>query len=895
LCRAFMVTEAVCPDGSPDALDDLLGTFFESPDPGSGKARTDFLARHPAYAGQLQDFFADLDRMNRLTAPLRSATLSSASVTSQPVHSLPPGQVLGDFELLEVLGEGGMGVVYRARQVSLNRQVALKMIRAARIASPGQVARFRNEAETVASLDHPNVVPIYEVGEVNGQLFYSMKLIEGGNLGEHLARFQAEPRRAGQVIRDIALAIHHAHQHGILHRDLKPSNVLLDTVGRPHIVDFGLAKWIRVDTELTQSGLLVGTPSYMAPEQAEAGQDGRRTVTTATDVYGIGAVLYALLTGGPPFAGGTLLETLEQVRSHDPAAPRRLRPQMPRDLETICLKCLAKEPARRYVTAGELAEELERFLDGRPIRARPVGALGRLMKWAQRQRALAALVAVSAVSLVTFIVLVMLHNFRLQAEVRRAENSETEAKGQRLRANANYHEARETIGRMLNRLEAKRLAGLPQVTELRRDLLEDSLTFYQRVLGEQDSPEPDVRSDAAQAFHRTAVIQAGLGRPAAAQENFSRSVALLEELAAQHPDVLSYQNNLAWCYNDYGTFLGTLGKNGQKKEQYQKSLGVLERLALVQPNDPEVRANLAQIHHLLGIENGVTPEAEAHYTQALALTTELLKQFPGAVRDLNRVGDHCLCLGSLYAQTGRLLKAEDTYQLGEVALKALVQDHPQIQNSGVSLASLYVNWSYLAKEASQAGPALERLGRAIQLMEAFFQQEPNAVEARFRLVRAHGARAQLYERLGRYAEAVKDWDRLIEVEIESKRPYCRLCRMAALARAGSHGPATAEAASLLARPNLPDEWLYELACVYALCVGPARSDGQLQPPERAKLAARYSAQALALLERLRKNGYFRDQKRVKNLVEDGDLSLLPGLSEFKESLKESSAEKAGVQ
>ena len=316
---------------------------------------------------------------------------------------------------------------------------------------------------------------------------------------------------------------------------------------------------------------------------------------------------------------------------------------------------------------------------------------------------------------------------------------------------------------------------------------------------------------------------------------------------------------------------------------------------MVQPNDSEVRANLAQIHHLLAIENGITPEAEAHYKQALALTTELLEQFPGVVRDLNRVGDHCLCLGSLYAQTGRPLKAQETYQIGEAALKVLVQDHPQIQGSGVSLATLYVNWSYLAKEASQAGPALERLGRAIQLMEAFFQQEPNSVEARFRLVTAHGARAQLYERLGRYAEAVKDWDRLIEVEVESKRRYCRMCRMAALARAGSHGPATAEAASLLARPDLPNEWLYELACVYALCVGPARSDGQLLTAERAKLADRYSAQSLALLERLRKNGYFRDQKRLKLLMEDADLSLLTGLSEFKEALKKSPGDKAGAR
>jgi tetratricopeptide (TPR) repeat protein len=211
------------------------------------------------------------------------------------------------------------------------------------------------------------------------------------------------------------------------------------------------------------------------------------------------------------------------------------------------------------------------------------------------------------------------------------------------------------------------------------------------------------------------------------------------------------------------------------------------------------------------------------------------------------------------------------------------------------LASLYVNWSYLAKEASQAGPALDRLGRAIQLMDAYFQQEPNSVEARLRVVMAHGARAQLFERLGRYAEAVKDWDRLIDVEVESRRPLCRVFRVSALAHAGLHGRATAEAVSLLARPDLPNDWLYELACAYALCVGPARSDARLPAAERARLADRYSAQALTLLERLRKNDYFRDPIRLKHLMEDADLRLLAGLPEFKELLKKPSGDKAGVQ
>ena len=247
----------------------------------------------------------------------------------------------GDYEIHEELGRGGMGVVYRARQMTLNRQVALKMIRAGVLADDVELRRFQNEAEAVAQLDHPGIVPVYEVGEHQGQRYFSMKLITGGSLGGRLDAYKDDPRAAAALLAEVAEAVQHAHARGILHRDLKPANILLDERGKPHVTDFGLAKKLEESIELTQSGAVMGTPAYMSPEQSL----GRRAaVTTASDVYGLGAVLYAVLTGRAPFQGDSVIDTLQAVRERPADPPSRLNRKVPRDLEVICLKCLEKEP-----------------------------------------------------------------------------------------------------------------------------------------------------------------------------------------------------------------------------------------------------------------------------------------------------------------------------------------------------------------------------------------------------------------------------------------------------------------------------------------------------------------------------------------------------------------------
>ncbi len=311
-----------------------------------------------------------------------------------------PGAMIryfGDYLLLKELGHGGMGVVYKARQISHNRPVALKMHKADVLATEDERRRFQNEAEAVALLDHPGIVPILEVGDHEGHRYFSMKLIGGPSLDTKLAAYVADSKAAARLVATVAEAVHHAHQRGVLHRDLKPANIILDEHGEPHVGDFGLARLVKSDSELTHSGAILGTPSYMAPEQAS----GRRgAVTIASDVYGLGAILYAVLAGRAPFQSDSVAETLQQVRDRAPEPPSRLNPHTPRDLEVICLKCLNKDPARRYGTAQALADDLGRWLAGEPIEARPVGAVERWWLWTRRNPVIAGLIASVALALI---------------------------------------------------------------------------------------------------------------------------------------------------------------------------------------------------------------------------------------------------------------------------------------------------------------------------------------------------------------------------------------------------------------------------------------------------------------------------------------------------------------
>ena len=284
----------------------------------------------------------------------------------------------GDYELLEEIAHGGMGVVYRARQISLKRIVAVKMLLFGQLAGKTAFDRFRAEAETTARLQHANIVAIHGIGEVDGQPYFSMDYVAGRNLAELIGDRPLPAQQAAGYVRKIALAVQYAHTQGVLHRDLKPANVLIDESDEPRITDFGLARRLGGDSELTLSGQVIGSPNFMPPEQG-AGKKAR--IGPPSDVYGLGALLYYLLTARPPFVAETFEATLAQVLNTEPVEPRQLNPGLPLDLETICLKCLEKDPARRYASAGDMAEELNRFLKGEPTHARPVGPFAKGGRW----------------------------------------------------------------------------------------------------------------------------------------------------------------------------------------------------------------------------------------------------------------------------------------------------------------------------------------------------------------------------------------------------------------------------------------------------------------------------------------------------------------------------------
>jgi serine/threonine-protein kinase len=486
----------------------------------------------------------------------------------------------GGYELLEEIGHGGMGVVFKARQLAPERLVALKMIRAGELASEGDVHRFRQEANEAARLDHPHIVPVHEVGEHDGHHFFTMKLVEGGSLSRHLDHYRDDPKAAARLVVTVARAVHHAHQRQLLHRDLKPGNVLLDGEGRPHVADFGLAKRMSGEGEASQS-MGAGTPEYMAPEQAR----GEARLTTAVDVYGLGGILYALLAGRPPFRGATPWQTIEQVLSAEPAPPPSAnRPACPRDLEIICLKCLDKEPGRRYGSAEALAEDLERWLSGDPITARPVGRLERGRLWCRRNPALAGLVTAFAAALL----------LGTAVSIYFAIDSRE-----------NYEEAR--------RREKDLKNTLIEVREANEKLEETLARSFLRPMGHQTDKVTDPEIDAL--WELTSSSQ--------------RVRLLFFEQALQRPMTARQLTNRA----DLAVH-AAVGLDSVKRQQ-------VERMLLARLNNPESDSRVRMDCVLIGVAlDGLSPEfagaAAQLVLEAMGKTTDLgaLSMMPQAVVEL---------------------------------------------------------------------------------------------------------------------------------------------------------------------------------------------------------------------------------------------------------------------
>ncbi len=550
---------------------------------------------HEALADSLFPSFPNPD------TPAPPVAAGDSADTLRPSGEIaPPAAVRGTipgYEILGELGRGGMGVVYKARQVRLNRLVALKMVLAGEHVRPEDLVRFLAEAEAVAALQHPHIVQIFEVGQHDGLPFIALEYLEGGSLLRKLQSSPLPAREAAQLTDTLARAMHSAHEHGVIHRDLKPSNVLLDREGQPKVTDFGLAKRVAGGSGLTQSGAILGTPSYMAPEQA---QGKGKEVGPAADVYALGAILYELLTGRPPFKAAVPLETVFQVVHDEPVPPRRLQPKTPRDLETICLKCLEKDPRKRYPTALALAGDLRRFLDGLPILARPVGAAERTWRWCQRKPAVAGLSAALVLALVGGLIGVTLlwrqaEAERAAAEAARGQSQEkaAEAKQQQLIAEGQTRRARDEADRAnreaskanrtaevlvgmfeaadplgFNGLASLKVRGGEDLTALQ--LLDRAARRVERELG----AEPETQ---AKLLDTIGGVYCTLGQTEPARRLLEKALALRrEQLPHDHPDVAATLHNFGWLHHQIGDY-------ATAKRCYGEALAIRRRHADTDP------------------------------------------------------------------------------------------------------------------------------------------------------------------------------------------------------------------------------------------------------------------------------------------------------------------------
>jgi tetratricopeptide (TPR) repeat protein len=881
--------------------------------------------------------------------------LSGVSTTNE---GWGPGRRFGDYELLEELGRGGMGVIYKARQQGLARLVALKMVLGGQLAGTAEVQRFRLEAEAVAHLDHPHIIPIYEVGVREGFHYFSMKFVEGGSLAQAIGSGQwavdspDHGRRAAQFLATVAKAVHYAHRHGILHRDLKPANILLsvrsdrlhavepggpDESGpyEPYVTDFGLAKRVERPGDLTETGAVLGTPSYMAPEQAA----GRKDVSTAADVYGLGAILYELLAGQPPFRGETPLETLANVQEREPDRVRTLNPRVDADLETICLKCLEKDPKRRYGSAEALAQDLERWLAGEPIQARPVGRAERCWRWCRRHPATAGLAAAVVLSLLAGTGVALY--FAVQASAQAAEALEAkrqaevsaanakrqaqEARRQQQRAEASYRLARRGLRQVITKVgEDPRVRSGP-LEDLRRTVLEAERGFFEEFVQLRGN-EPDFQLERGRAYMRLAGVNRDVGRTQQAEAAGMKAADIFRQLAKAHKDEPRYPQQLASTLQDLGVLYMAIGRNPQAEQALNEAAAIQRQLAASYPREPAYPFALSEIYNNLAIVYHATKRPsrmEAVLMKARGILQKLVNSHPKVPEYLSRLGGTQNHLGILYSHTGRRREAAAAYQDGLANCKRLAESHRQVARYQRDLAASYTNLAAFYHETGQPERAHRPFKKALAIRKRLADTHPVVIQYAVDLVAAYhnlGKAAYLARKpqealawyakaqkhlddvapkapqdagvrsyrcvncwdqavalgaLGRHAEALANWDQAIPVADPPNHALLRLYRAWTLARLKDHARATAEAGALVqGNKNISPDTLHNVACIYAISAAAVRED-----PAR---ASAYAARAVALLRQAIQKGY----TDLASLKQDKDLDLLRQRADFQKLLSQ---------
>lgn len=628
------------------------------------------------------------------------------------------------YEIQTLLGSGGMGIIYRARHLGLDRVVALKTIRSSLQFDEVERQRFFAEARAAARLQHPLIVQMFDVGEHEGVPYCAMELMPGGNLSDKLGGRPQPPREAAALVEQLAGGVQAAHDAGILHRDLKPNNIFLGVDGLPKIGDFGLAKLLDSTDDLTTAGSLVGTPAYMAPEQTIA---ARSALGVGVDIYGLGVILYEMLTGHVPFVSVAPLDLIEQVRHHEPVAPMLLQPSVPLDLNTICMKCLQKEPHRRYATAQALAEDLRRFREGKPILARPVGPVERLWRWCRRRAELAILG-----SLMLLLLIAAISGFIAFTCTLYAKNAELVTANEREMGALRSAEERFQLARKAVERTSVRLAEHPRLlesdfTDLRQALLAEMLPFYDE-LARLASADNYLAADRGHAYARLAYLHGEIGDWPMARRYARLALETATHLVARHPEQLAYRWSLAQRHFDAGNYAKADADPKAAEAHYRQALGEFESLLVQSSVIPTERRILASVRNNLGTllhQQGRWQEAITELQQAQRMLTELTRRWPREQEFRADLARAHLNLGVLYRQLRRPSQAAGEFQTALALRIDLRKENPEQVHFAIDLARLRIQMGDFLLTLRQATEAEQELRQACEVLEALQVKWPS--------------------------------------------------------------------------------------------------------------------------------------------------------------------------
>jgi serine/threonine-protein kinase len=805
-----------------------------------------------------------------------------------------------NYRILGELGRGGMGVVYKAEHALLHRAVALKVILAGSHAGPDQLARFLTEAQAVATLQHPDIIQIFEIGETDGLPYLSLEYVDGGSLEARLAGRPQDPAWAAGIAEALARAMHAAHGRGIVHRDLKPANILMTAAGRPKITDFGLARRLESDSGQTRSGSILGTPSFMAPEQAH-GQTHLAGPTA--DLYSLGAILYVMLTGRPPHQGTTIFETLDLVRTREPVPPSQLQPRIPRDLETICLKCLQKEPSRRYPDAGALADDLRRFLDGAPILARPVSAAERLWRWARRRPRDAAAIA-AVVLLVLTVIGTLAVSARIlsdkNARLNRSLASESDAKrladerrdaadAARRVAEEKTKEARAHLARALEQnmetINAWRsfgktayedLRGIPGTDEVRLRLLEvvrqglgDSLRQMKPVYEAAREDQSNTRLidlGMARIYRQAAETLVSIGQVTEAGRSFAEMDRIYEQLAGtyggqddQYLEALAVGKNALGRYQLY-----SVGDTGAAERNFTVALRLYrDRLA----KDPGDGDRIRSVANALGAVAGVmlrqgrNDAARGLYDEEVQVRESIPEPLRSVVEVRRELSGLHEKLGQLCLKLGDRDRSREHFQRSFDIRQSLADAEPDNFPNLRDIYRSYEEFGHIALlQLNDPASARSYYEKAVDGMAGLVERDRASAIFRADLATAHYFLATALLRLGDKGGSMKSYRTCRDLRRAlAADPNARLAQidlMLALGRCGDHAEGAAIGRRLLAAAPGNGDLYIEVACGLALCAGAAAEKSEVA------LARTYTDEAVAAIRRGRERGW-RDLERLK--------------------------------